>query len=136
MIKLDKTSLMEIPLPNINQKKQKELADFADEMIKLNAELSRLCNKFFEILKASYQMGKIPSALNEFYELDFQDFIEKSKLKISIKEKDELFDFFKDYKENCQELKAQITATESKINTAVYALYDLTADEIKTIENS
>ena len=136
MIKLDKASLMEIPLPNINQKKQKELADFADEMIKLNAELSRLCNKFFEILKASYQMCKIPSALNEFYELDFQDFIEKSKLKISIKEKDELFDFFKDYKENCQELKAQITATESKINTAVYALYDLTADEIKTIENS
>lgn len=128
--------LNRIPIRNVSLESQKELADFADEMIKLNAELSRLCNKFFEILKASYQMCKIPSALNEFYELDFQDFIEKSKLKISIKEKDELFDFFKDYKENCQELKAQITATESKINTAVYALYDLTADEIKTIENS
>ena len=125
-----------IPIPNADPETQKQLADFADEMIRLNAEISSLSNDFFTILRANnYEIAKIPTALNEFYNLDFKEFLKLTKLKIDMSKQGDLLKFFNEYKQQCQTLNEQIVKTESKINQAVYKLYELNDDEIKMIEN-
>lgn len=134
---IDKAPLLEIPIPNADPETQKQLADFADEMIRLNAEISSLSNDFFTILRANnYEIAKIPTALNEFYNLDFKEFLKLTKLKIDMSKQEDLLKFFNKYKQQCQTLNEQIVKTESKINQAVYKLYELNDDEIKMIENS
>ena len=105
-------------------------------MIRLNAEISSLSNDFFTILRANnYEIAKIPTALNEFYNLDFKEFLKLTKLKIDMSEQGDLLKFFNNYKQQCQKLNKQIVKTESKINQAVYKLYELNDDEINMIEN-
>lgn len=126
-----------LPIPIAPKESQKQLADFADEMIRLNAEISSLSNGFFTILRANnYEIAKIPTALNEFYNLDFKEFLKLTKLKIDMSKQEDLLKFFNKYKQQCQTLNKQIVKTESKINQAVYKLYELNDDEIKMIENS
>lgn len=126
-----------LPIVIATKELQKELADFADEMIRLNAEISSLSNDFFTILRANnYEIAKIPTALNEFYNLDFKEFLNLTKLKIDMSKQEDLLKFFNKYKQQCQTLNKQIVKTESKINQAVYKLYELNDDEIKMIENS
>lgn len=128
--------LRNIPIPNADPESQKQLADFADEMIRLNAEISSLSNGFFTILRANnYEIAKISTALNEFYNLDFKEFLKLTKLKIDMSKQGDLLKFFNNYKQQCQTLNEQIVKTESKINQAVYKLYELNDDEIKMIEN-
>lgn len=126
-----------LPIVIATKELQKELADFADEMIRLNAEISSLSNDFFTILRANnYEIAKIPTALNEFYNLDFKEFLKLTKLKIDMSEQTSLLKFFDEYKTKFKTLNEQIVKTESKINQAVYKLYELNDDEIKMIENS
>lgn len=126
-----------LPIPIAPKESQKQLADFADEMIRLNAEISSLSNDFFTILRANnYEIAKIPTALNEFYNLDFKEFLKLTKLKIDMSEQTSLLKFFDEYKTKFKTLNEQIVKTESKINQAVYKLYELNDNEIKMIENS
>lgn len=126
-----------LPIVIATKELQKQLADFADEMIRLNAEISSLSNDFFTILRANnYEIAKIPTALNEFYNLDFKEFLKLTKLKIDMSKQGDLLKFFNNYKQQCQTLNEQIVKTESKINQAVYKLYELNEDEINMIENS
>ena len=126
-----------LPIPIAPKESQKQLADFADEMIRLNAEISSLSNGFFTILRANnYEIAKIPTALNEFYNLDFKEFLKLTKLKIDMSEQTSLLKFFDEYKTKFKTLNEQIVKTESKINQAVYKLYELNEDEINMIENS
>lgn len=135
-IDLKGSQIENFPIPNVAPESQKQLADFADEMIRLNAEISSLSNDFFTILRANnYEIAKIPTALNEFYNLDFKEFLKFTKLKIDMSEQGDLLKFFNNYKQQCQKLNKQIVKTESKINQAVYKLYELNDDEIKMIEN-
>lgn len=125
-----------LPIVIATKELQKQLADFADEMIRLNAEISSLSNDFFTILRANnYEIAKIPTALNEFYNLDFKEFLKLTKLKIDMSKQGDLLKFFNKYKQQCQTLNKQIVKTESKINQAVYKLYELNDDEINMIEN-
>ena len=125
-----------IPIPNISLEFQKELADLADIMIDLNAQFAKLTNNFWTLLKANYNVEKIPSALSEFYKLDFKEFLKISKIKVPLSEQGEVLEFFESFKAKCAELNSQLKATDERINTAVYKLYNLSDDEIKVVENS
>lgn len=133
---IDKAPLLEIPIPNISLEFQKELADLADIMIDLNAQFAKLTNNFWTLLKANYNVEKIPSALSEFYKLDFKEFLKISKIKVPLSEQGEVLEFFESFKAKCAELNSQLKATDERINTAVYKLYNLSDDEIKVVENS
>nr|WP_321428303.1 N-6 DNA methylase [uncultured Campylobacter sp.] len=131
-----KTYFENFGIPNVNLEFQKELADLADIMIDLNAQFAKLTNNFWTLLKANYNVEKIPSALSEFYKLDFKEFLKISKIKVPLSEQGEVLEFFESFKAKCAELNSQLKATDERINTAVYKLYNLSDDEIKVVENS
>ena len=74
-----------------------------------------------------------------FYNLDFKAFnseLAKQKIKLSLVQKDELEDYFTDYKTECTALKNEIENTDKEIDRMVYALYNLNDEEIQTITYS
>ena len=110
----------------------------ANIMQELNNKLLRLRSKFLRILQTNFEVVKITGALQGFDERKFSDFLSelrKQKIVLSLKQQDEWEEYFNDYKRQCNELSAQISSTDKEIDRMVYALYDLTDEEIAIVED-
>ncbi len=85
-------------------------------------------------------MVKLTQKLERWWLLDFkavQDELKKSyKIDIPLKERGAWQAFLEEAKTEREQLAAQITLLEKELNTAVYALFDLTDEEISLIESA
>ena len=134
-IKINQLEL--IPIPEIPPEQQKPLIDLADKMLSLNAALQKDAGRFVRRIKETYGLEKTTQGIEGFYNLTFADFakeLAKQKVRLSLKQKDELEEYFDGYKARIAESARQIAATDAQINALVYALYALTAEEIAVVE--
>ncbi len=109
----------------------------SDIMQELNNKLLRLRSKFLRILQTNFEVVKITGALQVFDEKEFSDFISelrKQKIVLSLRQQDEWEEYFNAYKQQCNELSTQISATDREIDKMVYELYGLTDEEIDIVE--
>ena len=116
---------------------QQPFIDLADKMLSLNKDLQAKRARFLRRLQDNMPDIKITGTLESFDTLDFAGFVaelKKQKIKLSLVQQDEWEDYFNQYKTACTELTSAISATDAEIDTRVYALYGLTEDEIKVIE--
>ncbi len=116
---------------------QQPFIDLADKMLSLNKDLQAKRARFIRRLQDNMPDIKITGTLETFDTLDFAGFVaelKKQKIKLSLVQQDEWEEYFGQYKTDCEELKSSIAATDAEINNRVYALYGLTDDEIKLIE--
>jgi len=82
--------------------------------------------------------------LQNWYALDFSDFIEEinpsikksGQEKLSKSSKMDWMDIFETKKSEVQKLKLKIEKTDKEIDQMVYELYGLTEEEIKIVEES
>ena len=116
---------------------QQPFIDLADKMLSLNKDLQAKRARFIRRLQDNMPDIKITGTLETFDTLDFAGFVaelKKQKIKLSLVQQDEWEDYFNQYKTACTELTSAISVTDAEIDTRVYALYGLTEDEIKVIE--
>ena len=116
---------------------QQPFIDLADSMLALNKELLETRKRFIRRLQDNIPEVKINGALEVFDSLDFNGFVtelKKQKIRLSLFQQDEWEKYFNKNKQDCEALSAQIAKTDKEINARVYALYDLTDEEIKLIE--
>jgi hypothetical protein len=59
----------------------------------------------------------------------------KQKIVLSLKQQDEWEEYFTEYQSECRKFVNQIEATDKEIDGMVYALYGLTEEDVKIIEN-
>lgn len=126
-----------IPIPAIEGELAAQLAVLADDMLALNKELQETRSRFIRRLQDNIPEVKINGALEAFDSLDFNGFaseLKKQKIRLSLFQQDEWEKYFNKNKQDCEELSAKIAETDKEINARVYALYDLTDEEIKLIE--
>lgn len=135
-----KTSyLKSFKFPIATKKQQQSLAQNAEQMIKLNKQLHEGIDSSLELIKSEYQPKKISQNLEKFYTLGIHPFIEeleKQKVKISLKQKEELINWYKEKSEQLNKIKQQIDTLDHQIDKEVYKLYNLTDEEIKIIEDN
>jgi hypothetical protein len=89
-------------------------------------------------------LDKIPSKLENWYNLTFSDFIKELNKAIKaskgtpLTKKDEFewMELFEENKKKVVDLKTQIDQTDREIDRMVYALYGLTEEEIAIVEGS
>lgn len=127
----------QIPLPEIP--KAHPLYELANYVICLNTSLQEKRSRFHRRLVENFEGVKITTSLQTFDHLDFKAFaaeLKKQKIKLSLAQQDELEEYFGQYKQACNDLSSQITATDKEIDAKVYQLYGLTEEEIKTVEAS
>lgn len=87
------------------------------------------------LLQAEYAIEKVSRKLENFWELDFSDFLKALSIKsLSLDKKEELMGWFGKKKEELASLKATIDQTDREIDGMVYELYGLSEEEIAVVE--
>jgi hypothetical protein len=118
---------------------QQPFVDKADSMLSLNKELQELTQKFQRSLERKFALTELPKKLQDWYLLSYAEFIkelEKKKIKLSLSEEAEWETYFTSEAKKALDLKTHIEKTDKEIDQMVYALYELTEDEIKIVEES
>ena len=126
-----------LPIANIDLEAQQPFITLADTMLDKNKELQEKNSKFQELLKADFNIEKLNTKLENWYNLSWSDFVnELKKLKITLsgEMKEDWIERFNRYKSQITELQNIIQYTDKKIDQLVYQLYGLTEEEIKVVE--
>lgn len=134
-------NLKKLPVKNISEIEQKAFVDKADIMIYSTKQLQNAKQNFLNELR----LEKIPQKLQNFEILEFDDFVKEytkaKKIKFTDKLEERNFKndwsaLFENDKKAVSELKEQIAKTDKEIDLMVYALYELSEDEIGIVETA
>ena len=111
---------------------QQPFIALADTMLSLKSQLQEKRCQFLHGVTNNLEDVKITTALQQFDQMDFIDFmkeLKKQKITIPLKQQGEWENFFNDCAAECRELSAQIKATDNEIDQRVFDLYGLTQEE-------
>ena len=137
--KLDYNKMVNVPIPLIEDKTKGDFIYKVDILREISKKLQELKQNFINELN----LEKVPTKLQKFEELDFDDFVKEyakaKKLKFADKLEERNFKnewqrLFENDKKEVLEIQNQINITDKEIDQMVYKLYDLTEDEIKIVE--
>jgi hypothetical protein len=95
--------------------------------------------QFIDYIKAIYSPKSMTEKFREFYKSDFKEFIDELKKQNSVltsKQQMELMPLFNDKREEINSLTQTIDKLDYEVDQMVYALYDLTPDEIAIVEGN
>lgn len=128
-----------LPVKEISFEAQKPFIEKADKMLFLNKNLQELSQKFQRLLTRKFELEKLTTKLQDWYLLDFLEFIKelkKAKIKLSLKEEMEWEEIFLEKKEEAEKVKNEIEMTDKEIDGMVYELYGLSEEEVRVVEKS
>jgi hypothetical protein len=143
-----------LPIKNIPLAEQQPFITLADKMLSLNTSLQTKRQRFLKRLSDNITVTTtnkglqplvkplvITNALEHFDTLEFKQFLTELQKQtrgqaplLSLKQQDEWEEYFTDYKSECSNFVSQIEATDTEIDRLVYALYELTEEEVRVIE--
>ncbi|MBC2666585.1 Eco57I restriction-modification methylase domain-containing protein [Novosphingobium flavum] len=131
-----------LPIPNATDTAQAEigaLATAAQSAAEKRHELQQAITRRIPDLAADPANAKLTGKLKEWWNLPdfaaFQKEVEKAlKAKIPLQERNEWESWITTSRAEIHALTAEIARLEAEINTKVYALFDLTPDEIALLE--
>jgi len=129
--------IRKFPLLVISEEKQQHFIEKAVLMLSLNKELQEVSQKFQRTIQRIIGSGDLSNKLLIWYMLSYVAFIAelgKKKIKLSLSQEVEWEDYFLQESKKALELKSKIETTDSEIDHMVYALYELTDEEIKIVE--
>jgi len=133
--------LSKLPIPYIKKIEETIFIEKVDLIIKLTKILQETKQNFTNELN----LEKITRKLQNFEELDFEEFVKEYKKAKKLKFADKLEErnfknewkaLFKNDSKIVLDLKSQINTTDKEIDKMVYELYGLNEDEIKIIESN
>jgi len=127
-------NLEKLPIPKATPEQQESLAKKAASIMELKKTLQAQTQKALELLQAECKPKKISQKLKEFHTLELNVFFEelaKQGSKLSLRQKEELMDWHREKSDVLSALKSQIDKLDNDIDREVYALYNLTQEEIE-----
>ena len=129
----------QIPIPEISEEIKLELQSITNQIISKTSEKQKVQSLFLKLLENKFVDLKINNKLQNWYVLEFRDFLkelQKAKIKLSLSEEADWMNYFNEQKQKAQTLKSEIEKTDREIDRMVYELYGLTEEEIKIVEES
>lgn len=141
--KLNVNNILSFPIPNkFSKEEQNCLIEKTYQMLELNNNLFSISQKFSSYFSKQYQIEKLTGKLDKWFDLEFVDFIKELNKSIKLvkgtllskKDEFEWIDLFEENKQKALSLKAEIDKTDKEIDQMVYALYELTEEEIRIVE--
>jgi hypothetical protein len=121
-------------LPLVNP--EKKLDNLVKTMLTLHKSISEQSQHFIDLLRGNFVFDTT-SKLKKWHTLEFIDVIaelEKGGAKLPPKKQGEWLELFKTEKEKIKTTQDEIDKTDKEIDQLVYALYELTPEEIAIVE--
>ncbi|MFC3563563.1 Eco57I restriction-modification methylase domain-containing protein [Pedobacter jamesrossensis] len=138
-VRLDANKMVKLPIKIISEEIKSKFTKKAEEITLFSNQLQEQSQKFQRTLQRKFAFEVLSKKLQYWYLLSYADFIKeltKQKVKLSISQEADWEDYFNTEAKKVLALKSEIDATDKEIDAMVYKLYDLTADEIKIVEQS
>jgi len=135
---ISKVYFEHFPVPHENEEQTAKLAQYATERTQLTANLQSLCSKFTRNIQREYNLDKLSTKLEKWFQLSFNEFlkeIEKSKVKLTLSQKAEWEDYFLQESKKALAIQQMINTTDKEIDQMVYALYGLNEVEIISVND-
>lgn len=126
-----------VPIPKINNNISMDIVKISEKYLRFYKDIEEKTSNFLSLLQSKYEIDKLSTKLQNWYELDFKQFIaelKKKKVVLSLSEEAEWMSYFNEKKAEAKELKSKIDATDNEIDLLVYKLYDLTYDEVLIVD--
>ncbi len=127
-----------IPIPQISLENQQPFIEKAQAMLDLTKQLNDLSGQFLKLLSADLAVAKISKKLEKWHSLNTNEFfaeVGKQNKSLALLKKSKWLEHFETQQQQAVALQNQINQTDAKIDQMVYALYNLTEEEIAVIEN-
>jgi type I restriction-modification system DNA methylase subunit len=137
--KIKVNELKNLPIIEISSADQKNLIQLADNMMVYYRNLGLHSGKFIRAIEREFNLQETSKKMNEWYQLSFGEFIkelEKKKINLSLSKKSEWEDYFSIQKQLALDIIHELTTTDRKIDVIIYALYQLTDEEIELVDSS
>lgn len=128
ILQIDINPITSIPLIN-NISNQQLFIEKADLMLSLNRDIQEKSGSFLKNIQAKYSVSKITRKLEKWWELDFAEFLNETKISISLAEQEELMSYFETRRAEVRAIDAEIRKTDNEIDNMVFDLYGLTEEE-------
>jgi tRNA G10 N-methylase Trm11 len=136
VISVAKNAILDLPIKiTEDYTLQKQIIKLATEIVNMNKEFKRQLYQIAEILRHQLVLEKLPTKLNNFYELSFDEIIKISKTQLNLEKKSELLNFIEKNKQKLIRLKEYIQSLDNEIDQITYKIYNLSDEEIKQIED-
>lgn len=135
-----KLNPQDIKLLPIYKRIEDELIEFvekADIMLDHNKLLQETKSHLIQMLDNNFALLRMNRKLEQWPSLTFGELVkelEKQKIKMSLSQQAEWMPYFEEQKAKAQQLQQTITAIDKEIDKMVYALYELTDEEIALVE--
>ena len=129
--------IRKFPLIGATEEERKELILRVNNITMLTSELQKNNSQFTSLLQSKFDLPKLTTKLENWHTIDFKDFskeLKKAKVSMTLPEEAEWMNYFNEQKQKTQLLQAEIDKTDKEIDRMVYALYELTEEEIKIVE--
>ena len=126
------------PLPIPKASNEQIFNDFTNTIRKCVESYQLIIHNFSNHLRSKFEIEKLTTKLQNWYELEFGDFLKelkKAKVQLSLSEEAEWIQYFNEQKQKAQVLKSEINRVDAEIDKMVYQLYGLSEEEIKIVEN-
>jgi len=138
-MRFDNPVTSRLPILNTSPEFRKKIETNAREMINLYKDFKSDLEKSLNIFKVEYKFKKNTTKLKNFYNFNFEDFIlelNKQGIKLTLEQKDKLYEWFHIKKEKLKNQEKDIYRIKQEIDQELYKLYNFSIEEIKTIENA
>ncbi|MCB0703585.1 MAG: N-6 DNA methylase, partial [Ignavibacteriae bacterium] len=136
-MRFDNPVTSRIPIPKNNNNISTDIVKLSKDYLKMYNDIEEKSLNFLNLLQSKYEIDKLSTKLQNWFVLDFKQFIaelKKKKVVLTLSEEAEWMSYFNEKKAEAQELKAKIEATDNEIDLMVYKLYDLTYDEVLIVD--
>jgi hypothetical protein len=126
----------DLPIKETIKNEKQLLTKQSEKMLTLHKSVSDQSQKFIDLLRANFVFDPTPK-LKKWQTLEFIDVIaelEKGGAKLPPKKQGEWLELFKTENEKIKTTQNEIDKTDKEIDQLVYALYELTPEEIAIVE--
>lgn len=129
--------LKRFPIKQTSKDIQNLFVEKVDILLSKNNELLVVIHNVLKLLKSKYQNITLNKKLENWPSITSAEFIrevDKFKIKLSLQEQSQWMQYFEAEKAKANAIQDQINKTDKEIDAMVYALYGLTEEEIKIVE--
>jgi REP element-mobilizing transposase RayT len=131
-------------LPIVISKDSLIIEPISDRILKITSGFYATLEKFSKYFQSQFSIEKLSKKLQNWYELDFGEFIKElnkaikkaGSEKLSKTDEMDWMEVFETKKAEAQSLKTEIDKTDKEIDQMVYELYGLSEEEINIIERN
>lgn len=126
-------NVKKIPLPV--ESSLSALNDIYDEVVTATKAIFDASQKFQKVITAEYSVVAWPSRLGDWWTWDYATLIKNLKIKVSLRNKAELVEYFEENKMELEGLAKQLDGVRVRLDELVYKAYKLDKAEIALVES-